>query len=110
MSLFVTFGFSLASPLAGVVFSGLPVVFAVALFVLAAADRDQLRGRGCLSAASPFWILLSPIGYLAVRWLTVRQYGGSGSSPLIALAAQLVSLSAIFMVWSGLLGFGDMSN
>lgn len=109
LSSFAVFGFSLASPMAGTLFSGLPLIFAAALFVLASRDRDLLRTRGCSTAASPFWMLLSPAGYLVMRWLALRQHSVGSSSPLIAFVLQSAILGGIIFIWSGLQGLSSFT-
>ena len=52
--------------------------------LLAARDRRDLQVVGHQQTASPWWLLLTPVGYLAARAAIVRkQTGKSASSPLL---------------------------
>lgn len=53
------------------------------LIALASADRSALLTGGNRSAASPLWMLLSPLAYLIARSIQVRRWDASGWVPLI---------------------------
>jgi Protein of unknown function (DUF2510) len=72
------------------------VALSLALYVvlvrLAFADRAGLLAGGNVTAASPWWMLLSPLAYLIARCLQVRMYEQAGAwAPLVwwAVAAIL---------------------
>ncbi len=93
----IFFMFSLASALAGMLLSWLPLVAIVALFMLAVNDRDELRRRGCAEAASPFWMLGGPLVYLTARWLAVRPYNGRGAATLVVHVIELAVVVATLL-------------
>jgi hypothetical protein len=49
----------------------------------AQVDRNALAKRGYFRLASPFWILLSPLVYLAVRAARLRSQGRGGASAVL---------------------------
>jgi hypothetical protein len=57
------------------------VIFAVLVVVLAFVDRHALLRSGQPSAASGFWVLLSPIAYLAARAVHGKRHAGRGWFP-----------------------------
>ncbi|MHA6695339.1 DUF2510 domain-containing protein [Homoserinimonas sp. A520] len=66
-------------------FAALPLTFAffVFTFIMGFQDRARLRLLGHDQTASPWWIVLSPLVYLIVRSVRVRQCTGRrGSGPL----------------------------
>lgn len=104
MLIFALTAFAVASPLAGAVLGAVPVAAALALFVLAGSDREQLRARGARDAASPLWMFLSPLGYLIARWAALRPYGAGGEGWIWLCVAQLLVLLLITGWWSGVAG------
>jgi hypothetical protein len=50
------------------------IVLWALVLALAFVDRAQLRKGGNVTAASPFWVLLTPLAYLVVRTQHVRMY------------------------------------
>lgn len=86
--------------LGGVLYS---VLVWVALIGLAFADRDALRRGGNATAASPWWMLLSPLVYLILRAGQVNRYATGGWASVIwwciaALLSPGVAVLAIFAV------------
>ena len=66
-------------------FAALPlsIAFFVFTFIMGFQDRARLRLLGHDQTASPWWIVLSPLVYLIVRSVRVRQCTGRrGSGPL----------------------------
>jgi hypothetical protein len=53
------------------------------LLALAFADRIKLHSLGNDSAASPFWVLLTPLAYLIVRAQHVRLYAMGGWASVV---------------------------
>ncbi|MCW4385142.1 DUF2510 domain-containing protein [Salinibacterium sp. SYSU T00001] len=104
LSLFVMTAFSFASPLAGSILTGLPIGGMIALFLLAARDRETLRQRGARDAASPLWMLFTPLGYLIGRWSALRPYGAGGGGWIVLIGVQGVLLVGLIAWWTGLLG------
>lgn len=60
------------------------VLFPLLTLALAFADRSQLRAQRMPRTASPWWTLLHPLVYLAVRTAHVTRYAHRGKAPLIA--------------------------
>ena len=58
------------------------LIWAVVL-VMAFADRAKLRAGGNPSAASPFWVLLTPLAYLIARARRVRLYAAGAWTTVI---------------------------
>ena len=57
-------------------------VFFLWTAVLASHDKRRLLTLGHRKAATPWWLLLSPLAYLIARTLCVREQGGHGSAPM----------------------------
>ena len=80
----------------------------LALFVftsvaLAVRDRFSLRREGHDDAASPAWMLLTPVAYLAARTSAVaRETGRSSSLPLVVLLTALAGIAAALLFVPGL--------
>jgi hypothetical protein len=68
----------------------LNVLIWVALVWLAFADRRKLLSLGNNSAASPFWVLLTPLAYLIVRAQHVRLYAMGGWASVVWWCIALV--------------------
>lgn len=103
---FALFGVTSLSPLASLALNAYVVSSAVTLLGLAFVDRDSLKRQGVRSAASPFWMLLTPVVYLGVRWFASRRDGGRGGAlPFLVLIALLIAVLAFATFWIGLLGF-----
>ncbi|MEX1079573.1 MAG: DUF2510 domain-containing protein [Homoserinimonas sp.] len=70
----------------------LTVAFFLFTFVLGFQDRSRLRLLGHDEAASAWWIVLSPLVYLIVRSVRVRQSTGRrGSGPLTTYACLYIA-------------------
>lgn len=111
MTNFVLVGFSLAAPSAGLVLSILPVGAAAFLFVLAVADRDGLARREGIRAASPFWMLLGPVGYLIARRFALRRYRiAVASAPLVVVVIQALIIGAVAGYWFAVEGLTRMAQ
>jgi hypothetical protein len=61
----------------------LNVVLWAAVIGLAVLDRGKLRSGGNTTAASPLWVLLTPLAYLIVRAQHVRMYAAGGWTVVI---------------------------
>lgn len=57
-------------------------VFFLWTAVLASHDKRRLLTLGHREAATPWWLLLTPLAYLIARTRCVRKQGGHGSSPM----------------------------
>jgi hypothetical protein len=57
-------------------------VFFLWTAVLASHDRRRLLTLGHREAATPWWILLTPLAYLIARTQCVGKQGGQGSAPM----------------------------
>jgi hypothetical protein len=57
-------------------------VFFLWTAVLASHDKRKLLTLGHRAAASPWWLLLTPLAYLIARTVCVRKQGGQGSAPM----------------------------
>jgi hypothetical protein len=57
-------------------------VFFLWTAVLASHDKRRLLTLGHRHAATPWWILLTPLAYLIARTQCVRKQGGQGSAPM----------------------------
>jgi hypothetical protein len=66
------------------------IVFLGILIALAFADRAALLAGGNGSAASPWWMLLSPLGYLIARALEVRRWEVGGWASVIWWSVALI--------------------
>lgn len=80
---------------------GIALVTWLILLRLAFADASGLRTGGNGSAASPFWILLSPLAYLIARGLEIKRWDSSGWGALIwwiaaTVLSPVVALIAFF--------------
>jgi hypothetical protein len=94
-----------------VLFALVPITLAFFVFtlILGFQDRSRLRLLGHDQTASPWWIVLSPLVYLIVRSVRVRQSTGRrGSGPLttyvclyIAPAIAIVVASVVTSALSG---------
>lgn len=71
------------------------VLFPLLTLALAFADRSQLRAQRMPRTASPWWSLLHPLVYLAVRTAHVTRYARRGTAPLIAWIVINVGFAAI---------------
>jgi ribonuclease E len=79
----------------------LAFVFAIAGVALAVTDRKQLTLRSHQAAASPAWILLTPLAYLVARAANTKRQAGRGWAP--ALVFVLLTAGAVALVYfSGL--------
>jgi hypothetical protein len=58
------------------------LVFFLWTAVLASHDKRRLLILGHREAATPWWILLSPLAYLIARTVCVRKQGGQASAPM----------------------------
>jgi hypothetical protein len=84
-SILINIGLTVAGIASGIYKSGpgalLPSVIAIGLFAIAGVrDRAVLRDRN-LPGASPWWLLLSPLVFLIVRWVTLRKLGVNAAGP-----------------------------
>jgi len=79
----------------------LAFVFAIAGIALAATDRRQLTMRSHQSAASPAWILLTPLAYLIARAANTKRQAGRGWAPAVAFVL-LTSAALALVYFSGL--------
>jgi hypothetical protein len=50
--------------------------------VLASRDKHHLLLSGHRNAATPWWLLLTPLAYLIARTVCIRKQGGHGSAPM----------------------------
>jgi hypothetical protein len=50
--------------------------------VLASRDKHHLLLSGHRKAATPWWLLLTPLAYLIARTACIRKQGGHGSAPM----------------------------
>jgi hypothetical protein len=57
-------------------------VFFLWTAVLASHDKRRLLTLGHRNAATPWWILLTPLAYLIARTVCLRKQGGHGSAPM----------------------------
>ena len=57
-------------------------VFFLWTAVLASHDKRRLLTLGHREAATPWWLLLTPLAYLIARTRCVRKQGGHGSAPM----------------------------
>lgn len=71
------------------------VLFPLVTLLLAFADRGALRVVRMPRLASPWWVLLHPLVYLAVRTARVTRYTGRGRAPLVAWLVVNIGLAAI---------------
>lgn len=79
-------------------------LFAFSTVALAIRDRFSLRKEGHDDAASPAWMLLTPVAYLAARTPAVaRETGRSGSLPLVILLGVLGAIAALLVLVPGLI-------
>ena len=79
-------------------------LFAFSTVALAIRDRFSLRKEGHERAASPAWMLLTPVAYLAARTPAVaRETGRSGSLPLVVLLCVLGAIAALLVFVPGLI-------
>lgn len=79
-------------------------LFAFSTVALAIRDRFSLRREGHDDAASPLWMLLTPVAYLAARTPAVaRETGRSGSLPLVVLLGVLGAIAALLVLVPGLI-------
>ena len=79
-------------------------LFAFSTVALAIRDRFSLRREGHDDAASPLWMLLTPVAYLAARTPAVaRETGRSGSLPLVVLLCVVGAIAALLVFVPGLI-------
>ena len=79
-------------------------LFAFSTVALAIRDRFSLRKEGHERAASPAWMLLTPVAYLAARTPAVaRETGRSGSLPLVVLLCVFGAIAALLVFVPGLI-------
>jgi len=64
-------------------------VFVGLMAIAGVRDRAVLRQRN-LPGASPWWLLLSPIAFLIVRWVVLRQIGVNAHGPGIVYGLNVV--------------------
>jgi hypothetical protein len=88
--------------LAGTVL-GMNVAMYLALVCFVVSDRRGLLRGGNGSAASAWWILLSPLAYLIVRSIVVRRWDASAWAPLVwwvvaSFLAPIVAVVSYFAV------------
>jgi hypothetical protein len=80
------------------------VVFLLVSVGLAAMDRHALYNDGHDSLASPAFALLTPLGYLIARVVSVtRETGRNALAPLILLLVVIAAIGAALVFVSGLL-------
>ena len=86
-------------------------LFAFSNVALAIRDRFSLRREGHDQAASPVWILLTPVAYLAARSAAVaRETGRSGLLPLVVLLSVLGVIAASLVFAPGLIALVLTAN
>ena len=107
---FALAGFGAASPLAGLLAVVAVPAAVVTVIVLAFRDSSELRRNGCVTAASPLWIFLTPLVYLTLRWRALRDYDGGGGMrvAVFAICAAIVGGFALF--WVGLTAMLDLPS
>lgn len=64
-------------------------------YVLAGADRDQLRGRGYDQLPSPFWTLPLPVIYLVLRARVVEKKDWAAYRPVWLYLGLIVLLAVL---------------
>ena len=73
----------------------IPLVILIGIMGLAGVrDRAVLNDRN-LPGASPWWLLLSPIVFLIVRWVKLRQLGVNAAAPGIVYGVTIGLLFAV---------------
>jgi Protein of unknown function (DUF2510). len=65
--------------------------------VLASRDKHHLLLSGHRKAATPWWLLLTPLAYLIARTVCIRKQGGHGSAPMWVYIL-LSTIPVIFVV------------
>lgn len=74
--------------------------------VLASNDKRRLLSSGHREAATPWWLLLTPLAYLIARTVCVSKQGGRGSAPLwvyIVLGTAPFAAAATLLMGSNLM-------
>jgi hypothetical protein len=89
--------------------AALNLVVWIVLIALAYSDRAALLAGGNGSAASPWWLLLSPFAYMIARSIHVRRWDASGWVPLIwwilaSIVSPVLGVLGVFAVF-GVLPF-----
>lgn len=83
-------------------FMQLAVAFVFFLWtaVLASHDKRRLLALGHRAAATPWWLLLTPLAYLIARTVCVRKQGGQGSAPMwvYILLSMIPAVAAVAML------------
>jgi hypothetical protein len=78
-------------------------VFFLWTAVLASHDKRRLLTLGHRAAATPWWILLTPLAYLIARTQCVRKQGGHGSAPMwvYILLSTIPAVVAVSLIVGG---------
>jgi len=73
---------------------GLAFIFVLVTVVLAARDRRELLDSGYRNAASPAWLLLTPLAYLLARSAHTAKAFSPGVLPLIVWVLGIAAIAA----------------
>lgn len=77
---------------------GLVAVVVLVAFIAAVRDRRELADAGHHNAASPAWVLLTPLAYLTVRTVRTYKLTRRGFGPLIGTIVATGLIAAAFVV------------
>ncbi len=91
--------------LLSIILLGFNLVVLAILVALAHADRNGLRAGGNETAASPWWILLTPLVYLILRAREINRYDVGGWAGLVWwIVAAVLSPGVAILAYFGLIG------